>query len=403
MAPTLRSFFVVALAAVARATPAVACEQPGSAACASLPLRAVYKGEAWRNLKGGIETGGDYLDNLDLIADLDANRWPGLGGLKLHAHVIYNNGHVFGARYVGERQALSNIEGVSTWRLYEIWADYSFGTKLSNSVRFGLYDFNTEFNALDVSALFINSSHGTGAELAQSGLNGPSIFPVTGLALRVRGSTEKFYWQFAALDGVPGEPDHPDRTGLHLDRAEGVLLAAEFGGAIAGFSKLALGGWRYAAHFDSIDEASSSGDPVRARGNQGFYLLAERPFWSQGNSSISGFLRAGSAETRFNQLSDFVGTGIVMQGFSAARPDDALGFAIAHASNGHRFRQFAVRNGTPVERSETVLELTWRAPVTEWLTLQPSLQYVVNPGMDPQLGNAWALGLRFELSASRAR
>jgi len=403
MAPTLRSFVVVVLAAVAPATPAVACEQPGSDACAALALRAVYKGEAWRNLKGGIRTGGDYLDNLDLIAELDANRWPGLEGLKLRAHVIYNNGHEFGARYVGERQALSNIEGVPTWRLYEIWADYSFGEKTSNSVRFGLYDLNTEFNALDVSTLFINSSQGTGAELAQSGLNGPSIFPVTGLALRVKGGTGRFYWQFAALDGVPGEPGHPDRTGFHLDRTEGALLAAEFGGATAGFSKLALGGWRYTAQFDSIDELTASGDPVRASGNQGFYLLAERPFRSRGNSSINGFLRAGVAETRFNQLSGFVGTGVVMQGFSAARPDDALGFAIAHASNGHRFRQFAVRNGTSVEHSETVLELTWRAPVTEWLTLQPSLQYVVNPGMDPQLANAWALGLRFELSASGAR
>lgn len=403
MAPTLKSFVVVALAAVVHAASAVACEQPGSADCAAVALRAVYKGEAWRNLRGGIKTGDDYLDNLDLIADLDANRWSGLEGLRLRAHVMYNNGHEFGAHYVGERQALSNIEGVSTWRLYEIWADYSFGSDRRHSVRFGLYDFNTEFNALDASALFINSSHGIGPEVSQSGLNGPSIFPVTGLALRVRGSTEKFYWQFAALDGVPGEPDHPDRTGFHLDRTEGALLAAEFGGATAGFSKLALGGWRYTAQFDSIDEAAASGDPVRARGNQGHYLLAERLFRSRGSSSISGFLRAGAAETRFNQLSGFVGTGVVMRGFSAARPDDAIGFAIAHASNGDRFRQIAVRNGTPVERSETVLELTWRAPLTEWLTVQPTLQYVMNPGTDPQLANAWALGLRVELSADRAR
>ena len=400
MALTLRSIVVVVLAAVALATPAVACEQPGSADCGAWSLRAVYKGEAWRNLRGGVDTGGDYLDSLDLIADLDANRWP---GLKLRAHVMYNNGHLFGTRYVGERQVLSNIEGVSTWRLYEIWADYNFGNERAPSVRFGLYDFNTEFNALDASALFINSSHGIGPDVSQSGLNGPSIFPVPGLALRVKGRTGRFYWQFAALDGVPGEPGRPDRTGFHLDRTEGALLAAEIGGATAGFSKLALGAWRYTADFDSIDELDTSGAPLRADGNQGFYLLAERPLWSQGGSSISGFLRAGVAETRFNQLSGFVGSGFVMHGLSAARPDDALGFAIAHANNSHRFRQLAVRNGTPVERSETILELTWRAPVAGWLTLQPSLQYVVNPGMDPQLANAWALGLRVELSASRAR
>jgi porin len=124
---------------------------------------------------------------------------------------------------------------------------------------------------------------------------------------------------------------------------------------------------------------------------------------SSGNSSVSGFLRAGAAATRFNQLSDFIGTGVVVHGLGAARPDDMLGLAIAHADNGSRFRRFAVGSGAPVERSETVLELTWRAPVKEWLTLQPSFQYVVNPGMDPQLANAWTLGLRFEMSATRAR
>jgi porin len=395
MAQTLKSFALAALAAVALATAAVACEQPGPADCEAFALRAVYKGEAWQNLKGGIETGSDYLDNLDLIADFDRNRWP---GLALRAHVMYNNGHEFGARYVGERQTLSNIEGVPTWRLYEFWADYSFGKDRKNSVRFGLYDFNTEFNALDASALFINSSHGIGPDVSQSGLNGPAIFPVPGLALRVKGSSAKFYWQFAALDGVPGEPDHPDRTGIHLDSTEGALLAAEIGGTIAGFSKLALGGWRYSAEFDSIDEVTANGNPVRADGNQGFYVLAERSFRSQGNASVSGFLRAGVAETRFNQFSGFVGTGVVMRGLSAARPDDAIGFAIAHANNSRRFRQIAARGGASVEKSETVLELTWRAPFTEWLTVQPTLQYVVNPGTDPTLANAWTLGLRVELS-----
>ena len=162
--------------------------------------------------------------------------------------MTYDNGHEFGARYVGELQARSNIEGVSTRRLYEIWADYSCSAKISNSVRFGLYDFNTEFNALDAAALFINSSHGIGPDVSQTGLHGPSIFPVTGLALRVKGS-----------------------TGFHLDSTEGALL-----------------GWRCTAQFDSIDEVTAS---------------------------------------------------------SAA-----------------------------VDASETVHELTWRTPFTEWLTVQPTLQ-----------------------------
>lgn len=41
--------------------------------------------------------------------------------------------------------------------------------------------------------------------------------------------------------------------------------------------------------------------------------------------------------------------------------------------------------------------LTYKFPVAEWLTLQPNFQYVVNPGLDPNLKDALAAGLRFEL------
>lgn len=56
--------------------------------------------------------------------------------------------------------------------------------------------------------------------------------------------------------------------------------------------------------------------------------------------------------------------------------------------------------GTPTERTETNLELTWRASINDWLTLQPTLQYVLNPGLDPTLDNALVFGLRFEVTAA---
>jgi porin len=37
-------------------------------------------------------------------------------------------------------------------------------------------------------------------------------------------------------------------------------------------------------------------------------------------------------------------------------------------------------------------------PLTGWLTVQPSLHYIVNPGADPVIRNALAVGLRTELA-----
>jgi len=41
-------------------------------------------------------------------------------------------------------------------------------------------------------------------------------------------------------------------------------------------------------------------------------------------------------------------------------------------------------------------EVTGSVPVTGRLRVQPNLQYVVNPGMDPMLGNSLVLGVRIE-------
>jgi porin len=51
-------------------------------------------------------------------------------------------------------------------------------------VKIGLYDLNSEFDVIEAAALFLNPSHGIGPDFAQSGRNGPSIFPVTSLAIR---------------------------------------------------------------------------------------------------------------------------------------------------------------------------------------------------------------------------
>jgi carbohydrate-selective porin OprB len=41
--------------------------------------------------------------------------------------------------------------------------------------------------------------------------------------------------------------------------------------------------------------------------------------------------------------------------------------------------------------------------VTDHLLVQPDLHYIVNPGTDPSLANAWAFGLRFQMAFGYSR
>ncbi|HKE96144.1 MAG TPA: carbohydrate porin, partial [Povalibacter sp.] len=248
----------------------------------------------------------------------------------------------------------------------------------------------------------INPSHGIGPDFSQSGENGPSIFPNTSLGIRVLTTSGPWTFQAAVLDGVPGDPDHPDRSGIHLSADEGALLIAEVGHHTDSGARVAAGYWHYTAQFADLQLVDDTGEPMQRRGNAGVYVLAESPMFLS-RDTVRGlrlFARTGYAEDNINPVRHYYGTGAVYTGWAARRPEDQVGFAIAIAEPGGPFRESQQLAGIATARREINYELTYRCPVTDWLTLQSDLQYIRDPGMDPTLDSAWVVGIRFEVGRS---
>jgi len=142
-------------------------------------------------------------------------------------------------------------------------------------------------------------------------------------------------------------------------------------------------------------------DASAQRGSTGAYTLAEVQLYRPSDASLrglAGFVRFGVADRAVNRFGSYAGTDLVYTGVLG--DDDQLGFAVAHATNGGAYRRVEALAGNPTDAAETNLELTWRFAVQEWLRLQPDVQYIFNPNTDPGLGDALAIGLRFELSAT---
>lgn len=370
-------------------------------------LAAAYTADVWRVARGADSPGYVWLDNLDLVATLDGEQLAGIRGLELHAHAIYNGGSSVSAR-TGDAQGPSNIEAPQALRLLEFWADWRPGGSSRHSLRTGLYDLNSEFDALPSAALFLNSSQGIGPDLALTGQNGPSIFPVTGLALRYRHDTESGLTLLAAaIDGVPGDPDNPRRTTLRVSSAEGFLGIVELSYARARLTKLAAGAWRYSAQFDDLLATDAAGNPVRRRRNRGAYAHVEYALGAPRDdaaATASAYLRIGRANPDINRFGAYLGAGLVLRGRLLDRDDrrDEFGIGIAQVRNGGPWRTLAAASGSGATRAETALELTWRIPVNDWLTLQPDLHWIHDPDTDPSRRAALAAALRIEVSVERA-
>ncbi|MDH5316245.1 MAG: carbohydrate porin, partial [Gemmatimonadota bacterium] len=368
-----------------------------------LTFNAAYTGDLLSNVSGGLRTGGTYLDNLDLQIAAERGSIFGIPGLSGLLYGLYNNANEFSEKYVGDAQIVSNIEGPRAWRLYEAWLDWAYGDAEAFSARLGLYDLNSEFDVTDTAGLFLNGAHGVGTDLGQSGENGPSIFPVTSLTLRLRAQAENgAYGMFAVLDGVPGDPNDDSSNEIDLSSDDGALLVLEGGWSGDNWRKLAIGLWQYTADFDRLAATTPLGDPVRDDGNNGWYAIADRTLWSGDRGTAAGFLRIGQADDRFNAFDGYLGAGASLSGFWPRRPDDTVGLAMAMAFTGSEYEEAQALAGLGTDDHETSIELTWRAPVTDWLTLQPDVQYIINPGTNPDLDDAVVIGLRFELSWSSA-
>ena len=346
----------------------------------------LYRADAWRNFSGGIQQGNRVNDDLDLLMNVDGEKAFGMKGTSFLVYLLNNNGGRIND-LVGSNGGIDNIEVPNhAFKLYEAWVQQNFLDDRI-SVLAGLHDLNTEFYLTDTSALFLNPTYGIGTEMAATGDNGPSIFPSTALALRVAVKpTDATYLMGAVYDGVPGDPNNTRGTHIRLKDKDGALLVAEGGIKDDVIGHFALGAWDYTAK--RPDQVSGE-----SKNSQGFYFLADRSFYKDGDKDVSAFGRLGFADGDVTQFDYNWSVGVVASGFVPTRPDGKLGFAITTNSNSDDFKTA----NAPVDGHETQYELTYADKLTPWLSVQPDLQYTVNPGTDTALDNAWTAGIRMSV------
>lgn len=376
----------------------------------------LYRADLISNVSGGLQQGTTALGNLDVKLDWDLGKQFGWDGMSVGLHGIASQGGKPNDHLVGSSQGIDNIEvETNTAKIFQAWVQKQWQDDKVSAL-LGLYDLNSEFYVSHSTWIFLHPSPGIGSELAQTGQNGPSVFPTSSMGLRLRyRPTSETYIQAVVLDGVPGDPDNPRGTHIQFNEGDGSLRVAEVGFIpemskaleVAGLpvtDKFALGVWSYTSRFEDLVEVDGAGDPLMNKGNSGFYVLAEKILHvgsSNPGSHIDGFIRYGRANADFNQFESYFQTGLVFTGMVPGRSEDQFALSYSMAETGDKYRLAVANAGQDATSHESVWEATYRVPLTSWSTVQPNVQYVINPGTDAQLKNATVLGVRFELAMEK--
>jgi len=356
-----------------------------------------HKSDMLANTSGGVSRGAAWLMNSEAAVSLDLGKLAGWDATSafIQYHVQHGNKSI--NNYVGSFAGVDNIEtGTSTGQFFQAWLQKNFVDD-SLSLLVGLYAIDSEFYVTDTSGLFVQPPYGMSTEMAQTGQNGPPIFPMGAPGVRVKYTSSGFYLQGALTDGVPGNLNNPHGTQIRLDKGDGTLSVVELGYAPSvegeSFDKTAIGLWRYSARANDLADVDALGNPLR-RTDQGFYFLAERTLHAEQNDpaqGLSGFVRFGTASQDVYQADWSGSLGLHYQGLFDGRDDDTAGIAVTTSHASGKFRQLGVSDS-----SETMVEITYRAQLRPWLSVQPMVQRIFNPNMDAALRDAWVAGVRLD-------
>jgi porin len=368
-------------------------------------LNLLYTGELWNNAQGGIRQGTTYMYNADARLSVDTDRAFGWTGGRFVLEGFYQSQNSISNGYVNGADWASPIDtgGVAMYRLYQAYYEQTIG---NTDILFGIYDLETDFSVTKPMMLFLsknftwNTALDEAGTAPQSGVIGPGNYPYTPLALRIR-ERINHDWSIQAViaDGAADNPTHQAQNGVFFSSKYGALRIGEVDYTPIAYTKIMAGIWELTSKIPTNNLTNFDGSPRDTYGEQGIYVGgATRLYYAgQGRRGLDGFFTLGFSTPKSTNVSQSFNTGFVYTGFFDGHPLDKMGISVAENANPDSYRQAQIASGNGVDRYETTFEITYRAKINSWLTMQPDIQYIVHPGYDPAVKNDFLIGLHFEI------
>lgn len=357
----------------------------GALAESGYSLEAFLTVDASAHPSGGADSGSTSVRALfDAIVTVDTARAFGLEGGQLVLGLQALGGDDGSAR-VGLAQSYSNIDAADDRvQLARFWYQHEWHEGWTR-LRLGKMDANGSFAGVANAARFIHSSMGFSPTIL-----GLPTYPDSAFGVTLRQSvTSAGSLSLGVFDGAGQEGVKTGERGLGsvFGAPADLFVIAQASGKWEGAARpgrLALGAWQHTGDFARFDGGSEDG-------TGGLYAVLEQQASVQGRA-LDLFLQLGEADEDVAAISRHVGLGVTSADVFLPEREDALGLGLSWAG-------FSEASGAGFGAdSETALELFYGFRLVPGVRLKPDIQYVVDPGGDAALDDAWILTLRMTAS-----
>jgi porin len=137
-----------------------------------------------------------------------------------------------------------------------------------------------------------------------------------------------------------------------------------------------------------------SGDGKSVADGKGAKSFKSPVVIEKSDQGLGFFGRVAFTPADRNFVNFYFDTGLTYKGLIPTRDNDTVGIGFGYAQLSNGARSSLTDEGSSPIGAEMVIEFTYQAAITPWLTIQPDLQYIINPGGTSDLGDALVIGGR---------
>jgi porin len=308
---------------------------------------------------------------------------------QFNFNILHTHGALPSADYIGDLQVISNIEAGKHTGLFEAFIEQSYN---KHTLILGQHDLNANFLYTEPALLFSNGSFGIMPSVSCN--VGCSLYPLSTLGIIYNYEDNNKSFRFGFYDGDPGTMEHNKHNlSPSLSTDQGFLSIAEFAYNLNSKTNTMV---KVGSYFHSADFSTDINPEKIYTSNYGAYFLVEHmpERVSTSGSNLHLFIKGGIVPPNRNFISSFLGAGIVANSIFNLFNGDQLGIAYAQAFISRAYQA----SDTNLKASEVVTELFYGVDFLKYFRLQPSVQYIVNPGAVGGVNNALVTLIRFQAS-----
>jgi porin len=352
-----------------------------------------YNTDLMASVAGGLQRGQAYAGQLYVEVDTDLGKLAGLQGLRFDVSGDWASGTNLSQDIGNIFTVAQYFEGDGIVRLTNMYLQQSLLDGRLD-LKAGRFSTGADFFNPPIDLIFVNEALNPIIVAVQVNVPGVTADPNATWGGRV--AVQPTPWFSLATGAYYSDPTLNQLTangtefgistsnGYFLVTEAAFLLHSEKG------SQGLPGRYRLGAYYDSNQYASLNHPGRQQTGNYGLYVMGDQmvfreggPGSSRGLSLFGALIYAPSAS--INPLPLFASVGATYSGLVPTRDRDIAAFAMYYGG----FSRYL-----PGQTYEMVLEWTYAIAVGRRLTIQPDVQYVINPGGVSSVGNAVVLGLQ---------